>query len=108
MITVKNSTRKMIYWALLILAVVVGVIFYGVLEDEYSMRFLVFFSGVPFFLFVVGVFGLIWPIIKPTGNETYISHALLMGAFFIILFFIHVWLILPLICPEFGDCLLGN
>jgi hypothetical protein len=67
--------------------------------------FLVFFSGVPFFLFVTGLFGLLWPLIKPEGEEIYITHALVMGLLFIVLFFIHVWVLLPRICPEFGSCL---
>ncbi|MCL5127696.1 MULTISPECIES: hypothetical protein [unclassified Algibacter] len=108
MSSIKNSRSKIIYWILLILSVIIGVIFYGILQGEFSMRFLVFFSGVPFFFFVTGVFGLMWPIIKPSGDEVYISHALMIGGFFIILFFIHVWLILPQICPHFGECLLGR
>jgi len=54
---------------------------------------------------VTGSFGLLWPKIKPEGDEVYISHALLIGILFIILFFIHVWVILPRICQNFGDCL---
>jgi hypothetical protein len=108
MIIVKNSAGKIIYWTLIILSLVIGLIIYGVLKDQYSMQFLVFFSGIPFLLFVVGVFGLLLPAIKPTGDGSYIIHALIIGAFFIILFFIHVWLILPKICPEFGNCLFGS
>ena len=108
MASFKKSTDTIIYWVLLVLSVIIGIIFYGFLREGFSMQFLLFFSGIPFFFFVAGVFGLTWPIIKPSGDESYIKHALIVGAFFIILFFVHVWLILPLICPRFGDCLLGS
>ncbi|WP_158977960.1 hypothetical protein [Cellulophaga sp. L1A9] len=105
MVTFKKSTTQKIYWILLILSVIVGFVFYGALKEQFSLQFLVFLSGVPFFLFVTGFFGLLWPKIKPAGDEVYISHALLIGLIFIVLFFIHVWIILPLICPDFGACL---
>jgi len=102
---IKNSTTNKIYWILLILSVIIGFVFYSPLKDEFSLQFLIFFSGIPFFLFVIGSFGLLWPKIKPAGDEVYISHALLIGVLFIILFFIHIWIILPRICPDFGSCL---
>ena len=101
----KSNSRKRIYWLLLILSLIIGFIFYGSLQEQFSVQFLVFFSGVPFLLFVTGIFGLLWPRLKPVGDEVYIGHALLIGLLFIILFFIHVWLILPSICPDFGACL---
>ena len=101
----KKSTSKIIYWILLILSIIVGVIFYTTLRGEYSLKFLVLFSGVPFLLFVAGVFGLMWPIIKPEGEELHIKHTIFIAIFFVILFFLHVWIVLPLICPSFGACL---
>ena len=101
----KKSTSKTVYWILLILSVITGFVFYTTLRGEYSLQFLVLFSGVPFLLFVSGVFGLMWPIIKPEGEELYIKHTLLIGLFFIIMFFLHVWIVLPLICPSFAACL---
>jgi hypothetical protein len=101
----KSNSRRRIYWLLLILSLIIGFIFYGSLQEQFSIQFLVFFSGVPFLLFVTGIFGLLWPKLKLVGDEVYIGHALLIGLLFIILFFIHVWLILPRICPDFGACL---
>lgn len=105
MIKIKRSTTKKIYWFLLILSVVIGFGFYGTLQDQFNLKFLIFFSGIPFLLFVTGIFGLLWPKIKPAGDEVYIIHALFIGALFIVLFFIHIWIILPRICPDFGACL---
>ena len=101
----KKSTGSKIYWMLLVLSVIVGVLFYSILKEQFSLQFLILFSGIPFFLFVIGVFGLLWPMLKPTGDEVYIWHALLIGLLFIVLFFIHTWVVLPLICPSFADCL---
>lgn len=98
----QNKKIESIYWILVVLGVLIGIIFYGVLESDFSLNFLIFFSGVPFLLFVAGGFGLLWPRIKPTGNTTYITHAIAIGVIFFILFMIHTWVILPLICPEFG------
>ena len=101
----KNSSSEKIYWMLLILSVITGFVFYSALKDQFSLQFLILFSGLPFLLFVSGIFGLLWPKIKPKGDGVYIRHALLIGLLFIIMFFVHVWLILPLICPDFGACL---
>ena len=101
----KKSTGKKTYWLLLVSSVIIGFIFYSILKEQFSLEFLVLFSGIPFFLFVIGVFGLLWPMLKPTGDEVYIWHALLIGLLFIVLFFIHTWVVLPLICPSFAECL---
>ncbi|AEM70619.1 hypothetical protein Murru_1578 [Allomuricauda ruestringensis DSM 13258] len=100
-----TTSQTRIYWILLILSLIIGFVLYGFLQEQFSLQFLVFFSGVPFLLFVTGVFGLLWPKLKPEGDEVYIIHALLIGLLFIILFFIHVWILLPRICPNFGECL---
>lgn len=100
-----KTNRTGLYWFLILLGFIVGYAVYGPLQGELGLMFLVFFSGVPFFLFVTGLFGLLWPLIKPEGEEIYITHALMMGLLFIVLFFIHVWVLLPRICPEFGSCL---
>ncbi|WP_340154272.1 hypothetical protein [uncultured Winogradskyella sp.] len=105
MLKIKNSTTKTIYWVLLILSIIIGFVFYGSFLENMSLQFRMLFSGVPFLLFVTGFFGLLWPKIKPEGDEVYIKHALLIGLLFFILFFIHVWIILPTICPDFGNCL---
>lgn len=101
----KRNSRNGIYWLLLILSLIVGYVFYVSLQGKFSLQFLVFFSGVPFLLFVTGILGLLWTKLKPVGEELYIGHALLIGLLFIILFFFHVWLILPRVCPDFGACL---
>ena len=106
MVKVLNKNSKIIYWILIILSVVVGYVVYSVLSNNCNLKFLVLFSGLPFWFFVTGFFGLIWPKIKPKGESNYIIHAIIMGMFFFLLFIIHTWLILPLLCPGFKECLL--
>ncbi|MHA7832025.1 MAG: hypothetical protein ACX93O_13085 [Flagellimonas sp.] len=100
-----KSPRKKVFWILIIASIVIGFIIYGAMREQFGLSFLVFFSGIPFLLFAAGAFGLLWPKIKPEGDEVYISHALIIGLLFIVLFFIHVWVLLPLLCPRFAECL---
>ena len=100
--TQRNKKTESIYWVLIVIGILIGIGFYGFFADEFSRNFLIFFSGIPFFLFIVGGFGLLWPRIKPTNDTTYITHALIVGVLFVILFFIHTWVILPLVCDDFG------
>ena len=97
----------MVYWVLIFLSFVVGYVVYLFLSDNCNLQFLVLFSGLPFWFFVTGVFGLMWPRIKPKGESNYIVHALVIGLIFFLLFIIHTWLILPLLCPGFKECLLS-
>ncbi|SHI86898.1 hypothetical protein [Pseudozobellia thermophila] len=102
---INSKTPPKTYWILILVSVLVGYLLFVVLKDEFSVQSLVFLSGIPFLLFVAGIFGLLWPKIKPTGDAIYITHALWVGLLFIVLFFIHVWIILPRMCPDFGACL---
>lgn len=100
-----NNLAKTVYWILLVLSVVIGFIVYGIYNEQLGLKFLIIFSGIPFLMFVTGLFGLLWPAIRTTGDATYIIHGLIVGVVFLILFVIHTWVILPRICPEFGKCL---
>ena len=100
----KKISRDKIYWILLFLSIVLGLILYVLLQKQFSFQFLIFFSGLPFFLFVTASFGLLWSRIKPYGDEVYIKHALLIGLLFVILFFFHTWIILPYLCPNLDLC----
>lgn len=106
MVKVLNRNTRIVYWTLIVLSVVVGYAVYFLLSDNCNLKFLVLFSGLPFLFFVTGLFGLLWPKIKPEGESNYIIHAIIMGVIFFVLFIIHTWLILPLLCPGFKDCLL--
>jgi hypothetical protein len=94
---------RRIYWAILLLSIIVGVYFYGIAPDKYSSDFLVIFALVPFLMFAGAVHGLITHLLKPSvkGKGESLFYPLIMGIVFVILFFIHLFVILPLVCPDF-------
>ncbi len=92
---------RRIYWAILILAVIIGIYFYGIAPDKYDSDFLVIFSIVPFLMFAGSVHGLIVHLLKPSAKSGIIRYTLFMGMLFVLLFLIHIFIILPLVCPNF-------
>jgi hypothetical protein len=96
---------RRIYLTILILSVVLGIYFYGIAPDKYSPNFLIFFALVPFLLFMGGVHGLAAHLLRPEVKDKggSMSYLLIMGLVYSVLFLIHVFLILPLVCPSFLD-----
>lgn len=90
---------RRIYWAILALSIIVGVYFYGIVPHKYSSDFLVIFALVPFLMFSGAVHGLISHLLKPSvkAKGGSILYPLIMGIVFVLLFFIHVFIILPLV-----------
>ncbi|HZH69135.1 MAG TPA: hypothetical protein VFD80_01625 [Flavobacteriaceae bacterium] len=101
--TTNRKTPSSVFWLLIILSFVIGYVFFFPLKDSFDLKFLVFFSGIPFLFFATGAFGLLWPKVKPTGDELYIYHALIIGVLFFVLFLLHVWVVLPLLCVDFAS-----
>jgi hypothetical protein len=91
------------YWAILILSILIGIYFYGIAPDKFNAKFLVIFAIVPYLMFAGSVHGLIAHTLKPSekskGGSIY--YVLIMGALFVALFLLHVFVILPLACPDF-------
>ncbi len=92
---------RRIYLGLLIFSILIGVYFYGIAVQNYDKEFLKIFSIVPFFLFMAGVHGLIAHLLTPTTKNKLISYPLVMGMVYILLFFIHLFVIVPIICANF-------
>jgi hypothetical protein len=91
---------KTLYAALLILSIVIGVYFFGFAVDNFDKDFLWFFSIVPFFLFFSGVLGLIIQSLSDETKKKMDSLPLILGIVYVVLFFIHLYVIVPLICPN--------
>ncbi|MFD2518963.1 hypothetical protein [Salinimicrobium flavum] len=91
-------------WMFILTALLIGLLIFYIFPGKYSGFNMVLFAGVPFYLFLVGFYGLVWRWIKPEGSVNYITHVLLMGLVFMILFFIHVYILLPYFCDGF-NCL---
>jgi len=92
---------RRIYWVILILSIIIGIYFFGMARDKFDPEFLIFFALVPFFMFASSVYGLIAHLLKPSVKGGMIAYPLIMGILFVLLFFIHVFVIVPLLCPDF-------
>jgi hypothetical protein len=88
-----------IYWAILILSIILGVYFYGIAPERYNLGFLLYFALVPFLMFSVGVHGLLNHLLKSDTKSRMLIYPLIMGVIFMLLFVIHIFIILPIVCP---------
>jgi hypothetical protein len=91
---------KRIYIFFIILSFLIGIYFYGIAKDNYTPQFLTFFALLPFYLFIAGVHGLIAHTMKTTVKGNLIIYPIIMGIVFALLFFIHIFIILPLLFPD--------
>jgi hypothetical protein len=91
---------KTLYAALVILSIVIGIYFFGIAVDKFDKNFLWYFSIVPFFLFFSGLLGLIIQSLSAETKSKMDSLPLILGILYVVLFFIHLYLIVPLICPN--------
>ncbi len=90
---------RRIYWFTLALSLLVGVYFYGLGPGRFESGFLLYFAVVPFFLFTGSVHGLIAHTISPTTKTGMMIYPLIMGVLYASLFFIHLFILVPLLCP---------
>ena len=93
------------YKLILLLSIVIGVLVYGFGPSRFSPDFLIFFAFVPFFMFAASVHGLIVHMTKPNTKGVLIIYPLIMGLLFALLLFIHTFVLLPLLCPDFLNVL---
>ncbi len=92
---------RKIYWAVMFLAVLIGLYFYVLAPEQFSRDFLLFFAVVPFGLFTTGFHGQIAHLLSAEIKERMIVYPILMGIIWSILFLLHVFLVMPLVCPGF-------
>lgn len=85
----------------MILAVLLGVYFYGIAAENFDPKFLLFFSLVPFLLFAGGVHGLIAHMWRPSAKGGMLVYPIIMGMVFVLLLLLHIFVVLPLVCPGF-------
>jgi hypothetical protein len=90
---------RRVYLIILILSILVGFYFYFLSPEKFSPKFLKTFSLVPFFMFIAGVHGLMAHTLNPQTKHNLISFPLVMGIVYVALFFLHLFVIMPLICP---------
>ena len=91
---------RRVYLVIMVLSILVGILFYGVLpSDNFSTNFLISFSLIPFLMFSGSVHGMIAHLLKPSYKAGMIVYPLIMGVIYVILCLIHLFVILPLVCP---------
>ncbi len=83
----------------MVLSILIGVYFYGIMPERYDSNFLLVFALVPFLMFATGVHGLLSHLLTPALKDKMLVYPLVMGIVFTLLFFIHVFVVLPLVCP---------
>lgn len=92
---------RTIYGGILILAVLIGIYFYGIAPENFDPQFLLYFSLVPFLLFAAGIHGLIAHLYRPSKKSHMLVFPIAMGAVFVVLLLIHIFVVLPIVCPGF-------
>jgi len=90
---------RRVYWTILIVSILIGVYFYFLVPEKYSPEFLKNFSVVPFFLLIVGVHGIMAHSISAEAKHRMIAFPLVIGMIYVVLFFLHLFVVMPLICP---------
>lgn len=91
---------KRIYSILIIVMLGIGFYLFG-LRESLSTVFLIIASGTIFTLLSMGIHGIIAHSLNPKAKGGIILYPLLMGALWAFLFFLFVFFILPIFCPDF-------
>ena len=91
---------RRIYLILLVFSVLIGTYFYGIRVEDFDTDFLKYFSLVPFLIFISAVHGLLAHTLTPQVKDRMVAYPLVMGIVYVLLFFIHLFVILPRICPD--------
>jgi hypothetical protein len=94
---------RKIYWMILLLSIMIGIYFYVIAPGNYNRDFLALFALLPFFLFTLSIHGLLAHSFSPLTKGGLIIFPLIMGFIFALLFFIHLFIILPVLFPEFHN-----
>ncbi len=94
---------KLIYGSLILAAILIGVYIYLLIPNRFNESFLIIFALLPFLMFATGIHGLIAHMLTPDQKERRgpLLYPLIMGALFIVLFLIHIFVVLPIACPNF-------
>jgi hypothetical protein len=91
---------KRIYWIILILSFVAGAaLYFG--KDSFSPNTLLALFFLSSMIMIISVHGIIAHSISLKVKGGLIVYPILMGVLFAVLFFICIFFILPLFCPNF-------
>ncbi|WP_339840069.1 hypothetical protein [uncultured Maribacter sp.] len=86
----------------ILIAIALGLGFYLFsIKETHSKVFLIVTSAMIFTFLSMGIHGLIAHSLNPKAKGGILLYPLLMGVLWAVLFFLFVFLILPMFCPDF-------
>lgn len=98
--TQRNLALDFGFGAILGASIVIGL---GMLALQHRLdpTFIIYFSLVPFFLFAIGLSGIILHYFDTHFKLDSLTYPLFIGGLFVILLLLHVFFVLPVVCPGF-------
>ena len=91
---------RRIFRILIIASILIGFYLYVIRETQ-SSRLLVIWSSVTFLILSFGIHGLIAYSLRPKTKGDLIAYPLLMWVLWAVLFFLFVFLVIPVFYPDF-------
>lgn len=91
---------RWIFRILIIASILIGVYLYIIRETQ-SSRLLIIWSSIIFLILSFGIHGLIAHSMRPKSKGDLIAYPLLMWILWAVLFFLFVFFIIPMYCPDF-------
>lgn len=91
---------RRIYSILIALTLGLGFYLYYI-KDTHSKIFLIVISGILFTFLSMGIHGLIAHSLNPKVKGKFLLYPLLMGVLWAFMFFLFVFFIIPVFCPDF-------
>ena len=91
---------KRIYSFIIALSIVLGTYVY-MIKESHSKNYLIVITSLVFLLFSAGIHGVLAHSLKPSVKRGLIAYPILMGVLWALLFFLFVFFILPVFCPDF-------
>lgn len=91
---------RWIFRILIIASILIGVYLYIIRETQ-SSRLLIIWSSITFLILSFGIHGLIAHSMRPKSKGDLIAYPLLMWILWAVLFFLFVFLVIPVFYPDF-------
>lgn len=92
--------ERRIYQIVIVLSIVLGAYVF-MIKETHSKTFLIVITSLVFLLFSAGIHGLLAHTLKPGIKGNIIGYPILMGVLWAVLFFLFVFFILQVFCPDF-------
>lgn len=95
-----QTAVQLLFTIATITAIVMGLVMLA-LQHRIDPSFILYFSLIPFFLFSIGLSGMLLHYFDLHHKFQSTTYPLFIGALFVLLLVLHLFIVLPLICPGF-------